>query len=54
MNVSKHPGSDAFPQFAAFTSGDTRYFQIYHTDDSSAVCQTGLNTTQAASVTFLP
>ena len=47
-------GSDAFPQFAAFTSGDTRYFQIYHTDDPSAVCQTGLNTTQAASVTFLP
>ena len=39
---------------SGFVSGQTRYFQAIYRDDVSAVCMTGLNTTQAIEVTFTP
>lgn len=40
--------------FAAFTAGATRHFQVIHRDDVENVCMTGLNTSQAVSVSFAP
>lgn len=37
-----------------FVSGHTRYFQVVNRDDPLAVCMRGLNTSQAAQVTFTP
>lgn len=43
-----------FPGNAAFTSGHTRYFQAIYRDLDTAVCQRGLNTTQATGISFTP
>lgn len=40
--------------FDTFLSGQTRYFQVTYREDLALGCQTGLNTTQASSVTFVP
>ena len=45
---------NGFFNFAAFTSGSTKHFQIIHRDDAGVVCMTGQNTSQAVSVTFNP
>lgn len=37
-----------------FVSGQTRHFQVFYRKLPSTVCLTGLNTTQAVSVTFVP
>ncbi len=37
-----------------FAAGHTRYFQAVYREDPTTVCQTGLNTTQAVEVTFIP
>lgn len=39
---------------AGFTAGTTRFFQATYRDFDTAVCMTGLNTTQASEVTFTP
>ena len=46
--------ADAFFQFAAFVSGGERQFQLFFRQPLPAVCQTGQNTSQAVSVTFVP
>lgn len=43
-----------FFNFGAFMAGQTRFFQVTYRDSLAAICQTGLNTTQASSVTFVP
>lgn len=45
---------NGFFNFGAFTLGETRFFQVVYREDPASACQTGLNTTQASSVTFLP
>ncbi len=37
-----------------FAAGQTRVFQAIHREDPAAVCNTGLNTTQAVRLTFAP
>ena len=39
---------------AGFVAGQTRYFQVTHRDEATAVCMRGLNTSQAVEVTFTP
>lgn len=38
---------------AGFAAGQTRFFQVTHRDDPSAVCMRGLNTSQAVRVLFV-
>ncbi len=40
--------------FGGFMAGQTRYFQAINRDDPLAVCQRGLNTSQAVQVNFTP
>lgn len=40
--------------FGGFASGQTRYFQVINRDDATMVCMRGLNTSQAAEITFTP
>ena len=45
------------PSIAAqggFAAGITRFFQTFYRTDSALGCQTGLNTSQAIEVLFLP
>jgi len=39
---------------SGFATGQTRFFQVIHRDDSLEVCMRGLNTSQAIEVTFTP
>ena len=45
---------DAFVNFGAFVAGGTKYFQIVYTDTGGSLCQTGLNTSQAMSISLQP
>ena len=45
---------NGFFNFAAFTPGTTKHFQLIYRDDPSAVCMRGQNTSQAVSVEFQP
>lgn len=45
---------NGFFNFDAFTSGQTRHFQMIYRDDPQAVCMRGQNTTQAITVNFAP
>ncbi|MEM7518638.1 MAG: hypothetical protein AAF368_17160, partial [Planctomycetota bacterium] len=39
---------------SGFAAGQVRYFQVVYRDDPALSCMTGLNTTQAVEVTFVP
>lgn len=39
---------------AGFVAGQTRHFQMIYRDDETLVCMSGLNTTNAAEVLFVP
>lgn len=41
-------------QARGFATGQTRYFQMIHRDDPLAMCMTGLNTSQAIEIRFMP
>lgn len=45
---------DEFVGFDAFLAGATRYFQVVYRDDMAVNCMTGLNTSQAIRIGFLP
>ena len=44
---------DSFFNFAAFVAGGTKHFQLIYRDDANTVCQTGQNSSQAISITFV-
>ena len=60
IGVTNSPwGGEANPpggiaQFFGYGSGTTRFFQGIHRDSVAVNCGTGLNTTQALVVTFIP
>ena len=47
------PHGGIFTQ-GGFSAGQTRFFQLTHREDSTMVCNFGLNTSQAIGVTFSP
>ena len=47
-------GPNGFFNFAAFTSGTTRHFQIISRENDQLVCNTGQTTSQSVTVGFTP
>ena len=48
------PGAGIAQAFGGFSSGQTRYFQTIYREVPSAVCLSGLNTSQAVEIVFSP
>ena len=46
--------NDGIAGQGGFVSGQTRYYQVIHRDSALSICLTGLNSSQAVGVTFLP